>query len=144
MNSWCNGTDRTWMLTIDFIPRKRHPTQIHIKHYFSDLMALHASLLHRVRCTVQIRRSLSRRCPCDTLEKPTRDCSDIRCCSRCLLYYGLSRSCGIFKWTFHSASKFQLRCRSLDRDWSGLDLTDRMTNEWTNKPTDQPTNQPNN
>jgi hypothetical protein len=59
MISWCSSTERTWMLTIDFIPRIRHPTQIHIKHYFSDLVALHASLLHWIRCTEQTRRDLT-------------------------------------------------------------------------------------
>lgn len=47
----------SWLLTsfheCDIRPK------FHIKHYFSDLMVLHASLLNRIRCTVQIRRNLT-------------------------------------------------------------------------------------
>lgn len=46
-----------WLLTSFHECDIRH--KFHIKHYFSDLMALHASLLHRIRCTVQIRRNLT-------------------------------------------------------------------------------------
>jgi len=46
-----------WLLTsfyeCDFRPK------FHITHYFSDLMVLHASLLNRIRWTVQIRRNLT-------------------------------------------------------------------------------------
>jgi len=46
-----------WLLT-SFYECDIRP-KFHIKHYFSDLTALHASLLHRIRCTVKIRRNLT-------------------------------------------------------------------------------------